>query len=96
MIYAGLIRFNDASDKIHELCSVLESYTKTPPTVVRRDSLSLCYGKLSTMHDKDEVWENTSSVLIGRIFDKEKGSSFGKKEFENLSSSNKEEIDLFF
>jgi asparagine synthase (glutamine-hydrolysing) len=91
MIYAGFIRFNEASDKIHELCSVLESYTQTPPIVVNRDSLSLCYGKVSDMHDMDELWENKSSVLMGRIFDKEKGGSFGKKEFENLSSSNKEE-----
>ena len=91
MIYAGLIRFNDAPDKIHELCSVLESYTQTPPTVVRRNSLFLCFGKVSDMHDMDEFWENTSSVLMGRIFDKEECCSFGKKEFENLSSSNKEE-----
>jgi asparagine synthase (glutamine-hydrolysing) len=91
MIYAGFIRFNDAPDKMHELCSALEFYVQTPPTVVRKNSLSLVYGKVSNTHDMDEFWENPSSVLMGRIFDKEKGGSFGKKEFEKLSSSNEEE-----
>ena len=91
MIYVGLIQFNDTPHKALELSSVLEMYTQASPIVVKKDFLTLCCGKLSTMHDKDEVWENTSSVLIGRIFDKVQHRSFGKKEFSYLSSLNKED-----
>lgn len=91
MIYAGIIDFNNAPDRAQEMSSVLGSYTDTSPTVVRNNSLTLCYGKLSNMHDMDEVWENPSSVLIGRIFDKSQQSSFTKDEFKNLSHLNAEE-----
>lgn len=92
MIYVGLIHFNDTSDKAHELSSALESYTHTAPTVVRKSSLTLCYGKLSNVQAMDEVWENASSVLMGRIFDKAQQCSFKKNDFENLSHLNKEEF----
>lgn len=92
MIYVGLIHFNDVSERAQEFSSILESYTNTSPTIIKKNSLTLCYGKLSDKHDMDEVWENESSVLMGRIFDKEQKCSFEKKDFRNLSHLNKEKI----
>src|SRR3990167_9076526 len=91
MIYVGLIDFNEIPDRVHKLISVLELYTHTFPTVVRKNSLTLCYGKLSNVHDMDDVWENASSVLTGRIFDKAQQCSFKKKDFKNLAHLPKEE-----
>jgi len=92
VIYVGLIHFNDTPNRVHELISTLESYTQTPPTVVKKNFLTLCYGKLSNAQDMDEVWENESFFLLGRIFDKARACSVGKKDFKNLSPLNKEEI----
>lgn len=92
MIYVGFIYFNEASDRMSELRTVLESYTQTPPTVINKKNLTLCYGKLSNVQDMDEVWENDSAVLMGRIFDKTHHCAFLKKDFKNLSSMNKEEV----
>ncbi len=92
MIYVGLIHFNDAPERAHELSSALASYTHASPTIIKKNSLTLCYGKLSNMHDMDEIWENDSSTLMGRIFDKEQQCSFEKKDFRNLSHLDKEKI----
>lgn len=95
MIYVGFIHFdgenNNLADRENTLQASLSAYTQVPPTVVRKDSLILCYGKLSNEHDMDEVWENSSSVLLGRIFDKVQERSYGKQDFKNLSHMNKEE-----
>lgn len=91
MIYAGFLDFNDAPDRTHDLSSALESYTHTS-AVIRKNSLTLCYGKLSSRQDMDEIWENASSFLIGRIFDKTQSCSFGKKDFKDLSQMSKEEV----
>ncbi|HQS84414.1 MAG: hypothetical protein B7Y25_07910 [Alphaproteobacteria bacterium 16-39-46] len=92
MIYAGLIHFNDAQKHIDKLSSVLALYTQTSPTVMKKNAFTLWYGKLSNEQDMDEIWENDSSVLIGRIFDKVQGGDFRTKDFKNLSSLNKEEV----
>ncbi len=92
MIYVGLIHFNQESCRVQNLCSALESYTKTPSVVINKRSLTLVYGKLSVIQDVDEVWDNENSVIIGRIFDKATKASFQKKDFKNLSSLNKKEI----
>lgn len=91
MIYVGLIHWN-GSDHSQDLRSVLEFYTKTPPTVIHKNSLTLVYGKLFPTQDVDEVWENDNSLIMGRVFDKAKKTAFGKKDFKNLSSLNKEEF----
>lgn len=91
MIYAGLIHWNGAPDHVQDLCSALESYTKIPSTVMNKKSLTLAYGKLSPIQDVDEIWENENSLVLGRIFDKTTKTSFGKKDFKNLSSLCKEE-----
>ena len=91
MIYAGFIHFNEATDRVHELKSALELYTQTSATIVCKNSLTLCYGKISNEKDVDEVWENSSSFLFGRIFDKERGGSFEKEAFKKLAFFTKEE-----
>ncbi len=92
MIYVGLIHFNETSDKMDKLCAVLESYTQTPPTVIHKNSLTLCYGKLSNEQDMDDIWQNDCAVSMGRLFDKKHHCAFAKKDFKNLSSLNKEEV----
>ena len=85
MIYLGLIHFNNTLDRVHELRAVLESFTHTPSITVQKKALSLCYGKLSDMHDLDDIWESEASILMGRIFDKTHHTLFEKKVFMNLS-----------
>lgn len=92
MIYVGFIHFDDAPNRDYELSSALESYTHTPPKVIRKNSLIIYYGKLSNVQDMDEVLENTSSILMGRIFDKSQQCSLKKKDFKNLSYISKEEL----
>lgn len=91
MIYVGFLDLNDTSDRTHELLSAIDSYVHTT-IVVRKKFLTLCYGKLSGVQDMDEIWESSSSILMGRIFDKTQSRSFGKKDFENLSHMSKEEV----
>lgn len=92
MIYAGLVHFNEAGDKVSKLRAVLEAYTQTPPTVVTKNSLTLCYGKLSNENDMDEIWENDSTILMGRLFDKTHHCTVSKQDFKNLSPLSKEEL----
>ncbi len=92
MIYAGFIHVNGAQDKTHELTIALRSLIHTPPTIVRKKSITLCYGKLSNGQDMDEILENESSFLMGRIFDKANHCSFSKKDFRNLSLLNTEQV----
>lgn len=92
MIYVGLIHLNDAPERAHEFSSILESYTHASPTIIKKNSLTLCYGKLLNASDMDEAWENDSSALMGRIFDKEQQRSFEKKDFRNLSHLDKEKV----
>jgi asparagine synthase (glutamine-hydrolysing) len=92
MIYAGLIHLNQTPERNDQLKSALESFTKAAPTVIRKNFLTLYYGKLSKRQDMDEVWENDSSILMGRIFDKTKHCSFKKKDFKSLSHLAKEEV----
>jgi asparagine synthase (glutamine-hydrolysing) len=92
MIYVGLIHWNCASDGAQDLCSTIASYTKTPPIVINKKSLTLVYGKLSSVQDVDEVWESENSLVVGRIFDKANKTSVEKKDFKNSSSLSKEEI----
>ncbi len=43
------------------------------------------------MHHMDDVWENESSVLVGRIFDNVQQCSFKKEDFKKLFNINKNE-----
>src|SRR3990167_6690512 len=92
MIYIGLIHFNDASHRTPDLSAALESYTHTTPAIINKHSLTLCYGKLENGQDMDDVWENNSSILLGRPFDKARQCSFGKEDFKNFSDFNKEQV----
>lgn len=92
MIYVGLIHFNNDPDRVQALCSVLASYTKTPSIVINKRSLTLVCGKLSPIQDVDEILENESSLIIGRIFDKDQKTALSKKDFKTLSSSSKEAV----
>jgi asparagine synthase (glutamine-hydrolysing) len=92
MIYVGLIRFNNAHDRVKELSSAIEWYTQASPTVLKKNSLTLCCGKLSSMNDMDEIWEHEAFILIGRIFAKTHEHSFGKENFKNICHLSKEQI----
>ncbi|MBS0648543.1 MAG: hypothetical protein JSS10_04870 [Verrucomicrobia bacterium] len=88
MIYAGLIHFNDPNSCKNRLLSILGSYTSAP-TLIENSFLTLCYSK---QHEEyDEVWENPSTLLLGRIFDKISAKELVRTDFENFSSLSKEE-----
>src|SRR5579872_6010861 len=93
MIFVGLLHFNEKSccelDE-NKLVSTLTLYTSAP-TLIKKQFLTLCYSKRSEQHDKDEVLENETTLLMGRIFDKASSCSLTSKEFEIFSSRNKEE-----
>lgn len=90
MIYAGILRFNERDDITSKLSLILQHYTKTPPTLTQKGPLTLCYGKLPGTTDKDEIWENASSLLIGRAFHKETQRSLSSKDFERFSGPDKD------
>lgn len=92
MIYAGLIHFNAPADRVDNISDTIQSITNSHPSILRKDSLLLCYGKLSQEQDFDEVLENESSVLMGRIFDKERHCPFRKEDFKNLAHLAKEDV----
>ncbi|MBX9786029.1 MAG: hypothetical protein K2Y08_01705 [Alphaproteobacteria bacterium] len=92
MIYIGFIDFSNIPIKSELLSSIIASYSKNSPTILKKGILTLCYGKLSELQDKDEIWENDSHILMGRVFYKEKSSSLKKKDFQTLSYINKEKI----
>ncbi|OJW47907.1 MAG: hypothetical protein BGO67_03180 [Alphaproteobacteria bacterium 41-28] len=92
MIYAGFLNFTSFSIKEEKLIKAIESFTQDAPSVIRREALVLCYGKLSTTQDMDGVWENDSSILIGRVFDKEHSCALAKETFKNLSLLSKEAV----
>ncbi len=92
MIYVGLLHLNEKNRcEIDEnkLVSTLTLYTSAP-TLIKKPFLTLCYSQRSE-HDKDKVWGNETTLLMGRIFDKASSCSLTPKDLENLSSRNKEE-----
>lgn len=92
MIYAGFINFKGTPNWCQELKSVLFPLTQTSPSIVNRKGFTLCYGKLSNEQDFDDIWENESSIVLGRIFDRELHCSFPKGNFKNFSHLDKEVI----
>lgn len=84
MIYAGILHFKGKSDVARYLGPALEHYTDSPPLSIEKESVSLCYGKLSELQDKDEIWEDRSAFLMGRVFDKQKEASLQQQDFEKL------------
>ncbi|WP_032112539.1 asparagine synthase-related protein [Candidatus Paracaedibacter symbiosus] len=92
MIYAGLLKFGSLPLTEKNLQEAVESFTQDSPSVIRKGSLVLCYGKLSNLQDMDAVWENALSLLIGRVFDKENSFALRKETFRELSLLNGEEI----
>jgi asparagine synthase (glutamine-hydrolysing) len=92
MIYAGLIHFNDTPSIADKLCPVLTDYSETPPVFLQKKSMAFCYAKLSDLQDKDEVLENETSLMLGRVFDNTTATSLRKKDFENLSFTSPKEI----
>ncbi len=87
-----MIHWNDASIQIENLLSVIESYTKTPAVLMRKQSLSLVCGKLSNSQDVDEVFENDRSVILGRVFDKSQHFELSKEDFKRFKFLSKEQV----
>jgi asparagine synthase (glutamine-hydrolysing) len=85
MIYAGFINFSTLSVTEEGLTNTIGSFTQDAPSILRKGALTLCYGKLSNTQDMDGVWENESSILIGRAFDKERSCALAKATFKDLS-----------
>lgn len=92
MIYAGFLNFGSQEQKDEDLVKAVGFFTQSPPKILRKDSLLLCYGKLSNTHDMDKIWENESSILMGRAFDKTNSIPLDKKIFKDLEHVTKEEF----
>ena len=93
MIYVGLLHLNQKGRcEIHEnrLVTTLSLYTSAP-ALIKKPFLTLCYSERSEEHDMDEVGGNETTLFMGRIFDKSSSSALKPKDFEFLSSRNKEE-----
>lgn len=88
MIYAGFLNFSSLPAQEEILTEAVGFFTQTPPVVLSKNSLVLCYGKLSNIQDKDDLWENNSSILMGRVFDKEHSCALGKETFKGQSLLN--------
>jgi asparagine synthase (glutamine-hydrolysing) len=92
MIYAGFLKFGPLPISEEKLIKAIDSFTQSPSSVVRKNSLILCYDKLSNVQDMDMVLENDSSLLIGRVFDKELSKVFKKETFKRFSDLNTQEV----
>ena len=96
MIYAGFIHFNQSANGINSseeaLIATLSSLIDTNPSVIKREHLTLCYGKVSNDQDMDSVWKNETSLLIGRIFDKYEQRSFSEENFKNYAHLSNEDF----
>jgi asparagine synthase (glutamine-hydrolysing) len=90
MIYAGFINYNSLSIPEENLTKAIGSFTQNSPFVIKKGALVLSYGKLSATQDVDGIWENDSSILIGRVFDKERSCALKNSTFKELSFLNKE------
>ncbi|HQS84543.1 MAG: hypothetical protein B7Y25_06555 [Alphaproteobacteria bacterium 16-39-46] len=92
MIYAGVLNFSSLSVAEDCLTKAVGSFTSYPPTVISKDTLILCYGKLSKIQDMDDVWQNNASILMGRAFEKENSCALKKETFKEFSHLNKEDV----
>jgi len=92
MIYVGLYNFKGDKNLGKQLQSALFSLTSNSPLMFRKESLTIWYSKLSHEKDLDEIWENDSSCLIGRIFHKETNLPYSKKDFKISSLHNGDEL----
>ncbi len=91
MIYAGHLCFNNMPKEILPLKKAIQTYTNSAPRTKKQGVMTLCYGKISDIQDKDEIWESNSSIIMGRIFDKENECSVSQKAFAASSYGNKED-----
>lgn len=93
MIYLGLWSVRDISDKMYELKSILKQYTvDEEPSFTAKNNFVLVYGKLYPKQDMDQIWKDDSTVLIGRIFNKELNTTVELKEFRQYSQDLKQDL----
>ena len=93
MIYLGLWSVQDIPSKIHKLTSILKQYTGEESTlVIKKNNFTLIYGKLYPKQDMDQMLESDSTVLIGRIFNKESSATVEQKEFRQHSQEIKQDL----
>ena len=92
MIYAGFIRFNGEQLNVKKLTSILHSLIDQPIKLLEKEPLALCYGGSQQEYDIDGIWENHTSIILGRIFDKTHYSPVEKKGFKGLSHLSKEKV----
>lgn len=90
MIYLGLWSVQDISNKIHGLTSTLKQHTREEPSFTAKNNFALVYAKLYPQQDMDQIWESESTILIGRIFNKERHTTVDPKEFRQYSQELKQ------
>lgn len=92
MIYLGLWSNQDISGRTHELASILKQHTGEEPSYTSKNNFTLVYGKQYPEQDMDQIWESDSTVLIGRIFDKESYTPVQPKYFRQFSQELKQDL----
>jgi asparagine synthase (glutamine-hydrolysing) len=86
MIYAGFIKYGQQHIQADQLVKVIGSKSQSGTTIVQNNNIILCYGKLSQNQDLDSIWENPSSLLIGRAFNREKSKALPINEFKSFTN----------
>ncbi|NBT86215.1 MAG: hypothetical protein EBT45_06950, partial [Alphaproteobacteria bacterium] len=85
MIYLGWWSQHDIKNKTFALTSILQQHIDLQTSFIVRKNLVLVYGKQHPNQDMDQVWDNDSSILLGRIFDRERFGAITPQEFSELA-----------
>jgi asparagine synthase (glutamine-hydrolysing) len=85
MIYLGLWSSQSASTEVSKLTSVIEKFTKSKVSYLKKQCLTIVYGKQCPKRDTDSIWDNDCSILIGRAFSKVKNTLLNSEEFNVLA-----------
>lgn len=91
MIYVGYLNFGSLAFNEENLTKAIGAFSQDAPQVIRKKGFVIAYGKISTTHDRDQIWENNSSLMIGRVFDKDHTCALQTEIFHKMSSLNKED-----
>jgi asparagine synthase (glutamine-hydrolysing) len=90
LIYAGFTHFDELNkDKKgveKNLVTALSPFVDTPPIIIKKEFVTLCAAKMLDGQDMDNLWENETSLLVGRIFNKSEETSFSKENFKRSST----------
>lgn len=74
------------------MTSLLKQYTKEEPLLIKKNNLTIVYGKLFPQQDMDQIWESDTTALIGRIFNKKLYTKVKNDEYKQYSQDFKKDL----